>query len=186
VICAPIVCALLACAPRASEGRLERVMELVRRQEYGAALEAARAETDPLSRAQGTLYVRHWAGDLDGALRAGAEGLARAPDDPWLNERMAYVELSLRRPRAALGYVDALERAASTAPESERARWLEIARGYRNEAEDLARGLVRRQRSLVRARVTSLVVLGGAAACIAFLALGRATNRNRPSDAWTR
>jgi hypothetical protein len=171
VIAAWIVCASIAV--RACQGGMDRVIELVGRGEYGAALAVARAETDPLARAQGKLYVRHFAGDLDGALRAGAEGLASAPLDPWLNERMAYIELSLRRPAAALASIDALERGVSGRAEPERARWMDVVRERRAEAEGLALKLERRRRSLDVARATSVVVLGCAACGIAFLALAR-------------
>jgi hypothetical protein len=58
-------------------------------------LKAARAEVDPLVRAQAELHVLHHGGRLDSALQAGLSGLRAAPEDPWLLEQSAYIALSL-------------------------------------------------------------------------------------------
>jgi hypothetical protein len=84
-----------AAVPQEQENGLQAAVRLVGEERYRAALEAARAESQPLARAQAELYVLHQGGALEEALLAGLEGLETSPEDPWLLERSAYLALSL-------------------------------------------------------------------------------------------
>src|SRR5688500_19510997 len=133
----PEMASLSASAP--SDG-LERAIAAVEVGDLEAALNAARSEADPLRRAQALFHVRHHAGDLGGAYRAGLEGLQASPLDPWLLERLAYVALTLRDPDAADAFVSRLEQAAREPglTEAESARWRSIASEHRAEARAIA------------------------------------------------
>ncbi len=127
---------------------LDTAIALARQGRFAEALVAADAESDAVKRAQARLYVRHHAGDLDGALREIADARAAGADSPWLDEREAFVALSLRdlsRLRAAL------ERLRGTGPDLAQA----VAH-YRAEADALAVTLEARDRSVRHARWVAL------------------------------
>ena len=87
---------------------LPLAIDRARAGDFQAALAAAEAEPDPVRRAEASLYVRHQAGDLDGALAIGLHGAELAPWDEWLLDRTAFVALSLRRPGPARLSLEAL------------------------------------------------------------------------------
>jgi len=154
-----------------SQDGLDRAIELMRSGDARAALAAAEAEADDLRRAQARVYVRHHAGDLEGALAAAEAGSGAHPDDPWLAERAAAIALSLRRAGAALAALGRLERIAAALAEPERTRWLDAARAARSEAEAVALAHARRDTAGRSARVVSLGVAGLALVGLLALAL---------------
>jgi hypothetical protein len=149
---------------------LDEAVRLCGEGRYVEALSEAQREADPLRRAQALLWVRHHAGDLDGALAQARAARALAAGDAWIAEREAYVALSLRLPREAAEATGLLEAALQpgTVPGEQAARWREAAASYRAEAEALARTLAARDRALERARIAVacgalLFAAGGAA-----------------------
>ena len=100
------VCALGA---RAQETSLQRAVRLAGEGDLSAALDAARAGSSPLARAQGELYVLHHAGALEAALQAGLAGLEESPSDAWLLERSAYIALTLGAGALAIELCDELQ-----------------------------------------------------------------------------
>lgn len=150
---------------------MQAAVDAVRAGDFAAAERAASAESDALLRHQARVYVRHQAGDLDGAL-AEVESAAHAfQKDAWLQDRRAYIALTMRRTRIALDAVTALESASLNAGTSEAQRWSSAARGYRTELADLRQTLAARDRSETRA---IWVAVGGVFATgIALLWLGR-------------
>jgi len=79
----------------------EQAREEVRAGHFAQAWEIAGTEQRPLQRAQARTYVRHHAGDLDGALREAHAGLAESPRDAWLLAQATEVALALHHGAAA-------------------------------------------------------------------------------------
>jgi hypothetical protein len=170
---------------------LQSTVDRVRDGDFLGALASAEAEVDPVRRAEGVLYVRHQAGDLDGALEAGVRGAAIAPGDEWLLDRTAYVALTLGRPGAARVSLDALRRAlAADALASDAARASLAA--YETNVVELERRISERDAALIRAHWTALLGAVGALTALAALAMParlidrHAPKGSRPSEAWTR
>lgn len=140
-----VALAVLLCS---SPPDLDAAIALAREGRFPEALSAADAESDAVRRAQARLYVRHHAGDLDGALRVAADARASGASSPWLDEREAFVALSLRdleRLHAAL------ERLRGTGPEL-----ATVVASYRTEADALAVTLAARDRGVRHARWVAL------------------------------
>ena len=163
-----VVVALTAGAARPADDALARAIETARRGELRAAYALAEKERDPVRKAQAVLYVRHQAGDLGGALRAGLAGLETAPNDAWLLERTAYLALSLRDPDLSRSLVGRLDRALESAnlEADERARWETLAAARREEAAALDAAAARRSDA---ARLARVVACGGLAIAIGAL-----------------
>jgi hypothetical protein len=146
---------------------------------FPAALAAAEAEPDPLRRAQARLWVRHHAGDLDGALAAARAAREASIADAWLIERELYVALSLRRAGEARAASEALERELARAGPAADARIAAQAAGLRAELETLERSLGERAQALARARGVSAGLGCSLLLVLAWLAFR--TGRARPS-----
>lgn len=139
---------------------------------FPEALLAAEAEVDPARRAEGLLYVRHHAGDLEGALRVAADARGAGVGSAWLAEREVYVALSIRdavRARAALDALAARPDGGKSALE---------AAGYGPELEQLERTLRERDRAIVRAKAT--VVAIAIAGLLGFAWLARRSGAGSP------
>lgn len=130
-------------APDTHSG-MQAAIDAVRAGDFLEAERAANGEQDVLTRHQAVVYVRHQAGDLDGALAEAESGSRAFPDDAWLQDRRVYIALTLRRSEVAEAAVGALERLADRATTTERDRWAATARGYRAELGELQRQLVAR------------------------------------------
>src|SRR5437762_8534190 len=133
---------------------LSLALDRVRAGDFQGALAAAEAEPDPLRRAEASLYVRHQAGDLDGALAIGLHGAEMAPRNEWLLDRTAFVALSLRRPGPARVSLDALRRALDADPQASESARAALA-GYEIEEKDMLDRLAERDAALTRARWTA-------------------------------
>lgn len=167
---AAFVCAGLGAEVAGAFGRAQSAVERVRDGDFVSALAAAEAETDPVRRVESVLYVRHQAGDLDGALEVGLRGAAIAPNDTWLLDRTAYVALSLRRPVVAQKSLDALRRALQAdASASDAAR--ASLRAYETEEALLLVRSRERETALSRARWTALLAAAGALTALAALSM---------------
>jgi hypothetical protein len=121
------------------------------------------------------LYVRHHAGDLEGALRAAEEARRAGVSTAWLEEREAFVALSVRdvaRARTALA-------ALAARPEGGGADVARAAEGYREELTALERTHAARDRGIGRAQVVAGAALLLAIAASAWAAL--TGDRGRPS-----
>ena len=162
---------LIAALALAAQSGFEAVLELHAEGRSSEALALAERLSDPLASIQAELWVRHHAGDLPGALRAGTDGLATHPDDPWLLERAAALALDLGAPERARSLAERLERAAAdpTLAEADRARYSKAAGAHGAAADRALALLARRDRALARARWT--VALGAAAALAFWLRL---------------
>lgn len=156
----------------AQETSLQRAVRLTGEGQLTPALAAARAGEDPLSRAQGELYVLHHAGALEAALEAGLAGLREAPGDTWLLERSAYIALSLGAGELSARLSEELR---ETLPASEWARheWM------LSEAQALESTRAEEAAALQRAQLVSAGV--GLLAVALMLALG--ARRGQPTPA---
>jgi hypothetical protein len=150
---------------------MQAAVDAVHRGDFAAAERAADAEPQSLPRHQARVYVRHQAGDLDGALEEVESGARAFPTDAWLQDRRAYIALTMRRARIAEDAVNALERTLSSASTAEAQRWSSAAAGYRTELTDLRRMLSARDRCETRA--IWVAVVGVLASGIAVLWLAR-------------
>lgn len=161
----------LACAPS-----FDRAVELARAGRYAEALEEARREERPIEREQALLYVRHQAGDLDGALEIGRAALREDRQDPWLMERLAYVALTVHLPATALAAIERLEQctARDDLDPADRARYRALAAEYRVEALGQQRVRDSREAARRRAQITSAVFGVVSLVALGWLALASA------------
>ncbi|MCY2961046.1 MAG: hypothetical protein NTY35_12855 [Planctomycetota bacterium] len=171
-----LVTAMLACGPwLCPSSDRDGAIALAREGRFAEALSAAEADRDPARRAEGLLYVRHHAGDLDGALRVAQEARRSGVGSAWLEEREAFIALTVRdaaRTRTALSALDA--RADRGGTDIARA-----AEGYRTELAAIERTLAARDRGNSLAYA---VVGGGALLLLAiFAGLALTGDRGRPS-----
>jgi hypothetical protein len=157
---------------------MSQVVVMVRSERYADALATADSLGDPTTRAQARLYVLHQAGDLAGALRAGIDGLASAPNDLWLLERVCYIAISLRATELANEYLTRFARAAERS-ELDRSRWRALEDDYRRQVDVLLATDRERERALLRARV----VVAGAAVGLLVLFAGLARRRSPKASA---
>jgi hypothetical protein len=162
-----VIAFAFASPARAQETSLQEAVRLVGERRFVEALAAARKGEDPLSIAQGELYVLHHAGALSEALEAGLTGLEAAPEDPWLLEQCTDIALNLGAARIAGRLARELQ---EVVPESD----LERASGYLEWAYALEVGQREEARALTRARITMVVVVLLSIAC-ALLAARRTT-----------
>jgi hypothetical protein len=146
---------------------------------YEEALALADARP-PLERLRLRRRILHHAGDLTGALAAGREGLALAPDDLEMLLGTADVAVVLGLPRPARELCDRFAAAVRALPADaeQRAWWVAKAREYTAYADALDRDRERRERAALRARVVSAGAL--AAALLGLFALARARPDGRP------
>jgi hypothetical protein len=143
-----MIALVLAILCGAARPDLDAAIALAREGQFTEALLAADAEPDPVKRAQARLYVRHHAGDIEGALREVDDARARGAGSEWLDEREAYIALSLRdleRSRSAL------ERLRGAGPDLA----AKVA-SYRAEADALDATLAARDRGVSHARWVAL------------------------------
>lgn len=167
-----IAVALCLLAIHAAPGDgLQRAIAALRAGDARAAWIAAESEPGELERSQAKVWVRHQAGDLEGALAEAERGARTAPLDPWLAERCAYIAISLGRPRTAERALARLESAAQRAAEPDRARWLSNLRDLRAEAALLEEGA--RARAAADSRARAVVIALGAACLGALFVLAR-------------
>jgi len=89
---------------------LAGAVENARAGRFVEALLAAESDPDPSKRAEAALYVRHHAGDLTGALHVAQSARLTGVSTPWLEEREAFVALTLRDAAGARDALDALAR----------------------------------------------------------------------------
>lgn len=154
---------------------LESAIAATREGRFADALRAAESEPDPARRAQAELYVRHHAGDLEGALRVAADARRAGLTTAWLEERETFVALSVRdavRARKALADLAAR-------PDGGGAEISQTAADYRVELDALETTIARRDRAIVLAR--SVVAAGTALVLAAFAWLGLTGGRERRS-----
>jgi hypothetical protein len=166
---------LAAGGPPPGSSTPDEVEAALAAEDHAAALRLARGLADPLARARLEGRVRHHAGDLDGALWIGLQGLEAAPDDRELLLGTADVALALGRAQRATELAERLAAAVARMAEGapDRAWWQAKATETSVAAsaqDELAHA---RRRALARARWCSLV--GLAAASVALLALVRRT-----------
>jgi hypothetical protein len=167
-----LLCLAAAASPAAQETSLQRAVRLTGEGDLSAALSAARSGQDPLTRAQGELYVLHHAGALESALQAGLRGLESAPKDPWLLERSAYIALSLGAGGLASGLSEELQAAVSPA-EWSRHEWM------LSEARSLESTRAAEADSLRRAQLVSALMGVGAVVLALILGLRRTEPASR-------
>jgi len=163
---------VLAVPGAAPETHLAAAVRLVGEGRFTEALAEARLEPAQPEAAQAALYVWHHAGALEEALEAGLEGLAVAPEDPWLLERCAYVSISLGDGVLGLELCARLERvlgAEAVRPSA----WI------REEAVRLAARAQAEKRGEARARWTVLAALLLTTALCAWLVRPRGTPDNK-------
>ncbi len=166
---------LLCCAPFGARPDLEGAIAEARAGRFAEALLAAEAEPDPARRAQAALYVRHHAGDLEGALRVAADARRARVATAWLEEREAFVALTLRDPvRARVALTALAER-----PEGGGADIARATEGYRTELAALERTLAARDRGIGSAKVVTSIALLVALAALAWTTIR--VGRARPS-----
>jgi hypothetical protein len=163
-------CFVLALAFTGDDG-LQRAIDLLRAGDARAALAAADAEPDDLRRAQARVYVRHQAGDLEGALVAARSGSDAHPEDAWIADRWCWIALTLRRAGPARQALERLEHAAAALRDPERTRWTDAAHAARSEVDalDVARG--RRDAADRAARIVSCTAAGLSILLLGALAL---------------
>jgi len=77
----------------------QAALALAREGEFRAADERAQTLADPLERVQAQVYLRHHAGDLEGALGTCREGLLEYPLDAYLLATRQELALALARPQ---------------------------------------------------------------------------------------
>lgn len=165
---------MLACVLVASPDR-DRAIALARDGHFADSLFAAESEPDLTRRAEALTYARLHAGDLDGALRvAGAARLA-GHSSGWLEEREAYVALTVRDAVLARTALDAL----AARPEGGGTDLAATAARWREELDTLEKSLADRDRAATRAR--SVAIAGTIAFVVAALALAFTRDRARPS-----
>lgn len=154
---------------------LDGAIAAARAGRFSEALLAAEAEPDPARRAEAALYVRHHAGDLEGALRVAAEARRAGVATAWLEDREAFVAISVRdteRARRALA-------ALAARPEGGGEAFARAAEGYRAELAGLESTLAARDRGIGRARIVAGVAVLLALALLAASAVRG--DRARPS-----
>ena len=166
---------LSICVPAVRSPDLEGAIASARSGRFVEALLAAEAEADPARRAGATLYVRHHAGDLEGALRVAENARSSGIATAWLEERQAFVALTLRDAASARAALSALAARADGGG----AEIASAAAGYRAELETLERTLAERDRGIGRAQIVALATLVLATATFLWSAFTR--DRARPS-----
>jgi hypothetical protein len=162
VTLAPLALALVAFL----QADLERVLAELEVGRYRNAWSAAGELADPLLRCRARSAILFRAGDHAGALRAAAEGLEIAPADPELLQRAAAAAIWSRDAARAQDLVERLRRASavsSLAPE-QRAGWAQAADDLARWSAELVERERARLRAIARARITVLILLGGALA----------------------
>ena len=171
--------AVLSGARIEAQDTLSRAVELVQAGELLSAYRAAASEPDPVRHAQAMLYVRHHAGDLTAALKAGLLGLETAPRDLWLLERTAYLALSLRDEGIAREMVSRLSGAVGAAPlnVAEADRWATILSSLSSDEQLLAENARRRRMAATRSRAIAGAVLALALWSVVLLSRGRGVPR---------
>jgi hypothetical protein len=154
---------------------LDRAIGLVREGKFTDALAAATSDPDPARRAQAEFYVRHHAGDLDGALGVAQAARAAGHGSAWLAEREVFVAVTVRDPvraRSALGDYAAR-------PASEREPLAASIAALTAELTRVEAVLAERERAELRARVAialgALALVAATAAFLAHRATARAT-----------
>ena len=164
----------LACAPVPGPGGqagsgFDAAVAAVGAGDFAEALAQAAREPDPLRRAQATVFARHHAGDVPGALDEARAALDLFPRDPWLLERAAELALTVREPGLAGRWLARAEHEGGLDPARRSA--------YAEQTRELAEVLARRDRALSRARWTASLAL--VATCAALAALARTPGRGR-------
>lgn len=167
------VATVLACSLATVD--LDTAIAGARSGRFAEALLAAEAEPDASRRAEARIYVRHHAGDLSGALRAAAIACEERTATAWVEEREAFVALSVRDTRRARRALDALD----ARPDRGGADLERAANGYRAELEDLERVLAARDVGIARARTCVVAGLALMLALVAWFSFTR--DRGRPS-----
>ncbi len=160
---------------------LDAAVRLCGEGRYVAALRAAEAEPDATRRAQAVAWVRHHAGDVQGAFAVTRGAIADVPSDPWLLERAAYIAISLRLPREARDAVTLLEQeiASGRLAADDARRWRAQAQAHAVEVAALERLLAERDAAVQRARAVSAVA--ALVVCVVLGALAFRADRARPS-----
>ncbi len=154
---------------------LDGAIAAARAGRFSEALLAAEAESDPARRAEAELYVRHHAGDLEGALRVAGEARRAGVATAWLEEREAFVAISVRDTARARRALDAL----AARPEGGGAAFAGAAEAYRAELAVLESTLAARDRGFGRARIVARAAGLIAIALLAWTAVRG--DRARPS-----
>ncbi len=147
-------------------------IEAVRDGRFVEALLAAETEPDAARRAEAALFVRHHAGDLDGALLVAANARRDGVATAWLEEREAFVALSMRDADRARVALQAIERRADHSG----AQIAALAEAHGVELAALERVLDARDRSTTAAAVcvAAFAVVATAIAIAPRLTRGRA------------
>jgi hypothetical protein len=152
---------------------VQEVVEAVRMGDFRRAQLLTERESDPLLHAQADCYLRHHAGDLDGAYAAARRGLAHVSGDPWLLDRATYIALTLRDAAAAQAHLSSLEetlRTSELGPTGDRQGSDATVSAHRSDLAELSLLLAERDCAGMRARSVSsalLALIFGALACFA-------------------
>jgi hypothetical protein len=142
------------------------LVQLVSEGRFVEALEETRAGGDTLERWQNELHVLHSAGDLEGALRTGLEGVRLYPSDPWLWERAVFVALTLHRTATARAHLSGLSEAVAGLPPEGRGSW----RATLGRLEAQVTGQEAGRRAVATALARARWTAGGLASLIALVA----------------
>lgn len=159
----------LAFAPCAWDG-LQDAITRVAAHDMAGAWSAATGEPDPLKQSQAQVYVRHHAGDLEGALAEAVRGSSAHPEDSWLAERSVYIALSLGRAATAEAGLQRLEAALQRTGTPDRASFVAALAEARPAVAELQYAARERDAADRRARWTVFALGASSLALLIWLA----------------